>query len=200
MAPMLAPHWVPQWRSHRESTHPRTRLSCVGQVTVQGEDSSANPSFSSPSSQEHRGTSKEGFPGRSLHWRRMPRLSERRMLRASRRGGCWSGRRMLGMLVGTGAPAQLPSRQSKLQPLAQATQRLQQTVVPCWILLQSTEGSLTGTGSSVSDRTTSLHSSPGPGSPPNIHHNTPWHPATKILCQDPNPLGGGGHHIPALQE
>lgn len=45
-------------------------------------------------------------------------------------------------------------------------------------------------GAEATDRTTSLCSSPGPGSPPNIHLNAPWHPASPDLApckQDPVP-------------
>lgn len=66
-------------------------------------------------------------------------------------------------------------------------------------------------GAVAADRTKSLHSSPGSGSPQTfttMHRGTlrphAWHPATKVpwiqVPRIPSPLGGGGHHTPALQE
>lgn len=85
MAPVL------QWLSHSESTHhPQDKALVWGgsQFRVR----TVLPTHPSPAHVailEHRGTSKEGFPGRSPHWGRMLRFSEeRKMLRASRGGGC----------------------------------------------------------------------------------------------------------------
>lgn len=146
----------------------------------------------------HRGTSKEGLPGRSLHWERTLRVSEkRRMLRASRGGGCWRHWRGEGCWVCWRGPMpqhNSPAVRAIPSHLPRHLRGSSSHLCCAGSCSKALEAPSLAQGAVAADRTTSLRSSPGPSSPQTstaTHHGTlhpqAWHPATQILCQDPKP-------------